>query len=84
MNKGKLALSALLRAIAAAAIVLVYFLPFYWMALTALKSQADTLATPPSFWVAQPHWENFAVAFGSMPFMSYLGNSLLVSLSIIL
>jgi sn-glycerol 3-phosphate transport system permease protein len=60
-------------------IILVFFVPFYWMVLTALKSSEETLRFPPTFWVGQAHWENFAVAFGAFPFMRYLFNSLVVS-----
>ncbi len=77
------ALSIIARAIASVAIVLVYLVPFYWMALTALKSQGETLRFPPTFWVSPPHWENFTVAFTTIPFLRYLCNSLIVSTSII-
>ncbi|HWR10461.1 MAG TPA: carbohydrate ABC transporter permease [Rectinemataceae bacterium] len=65
-------------------ILLVYFVPFYWMALTAIKSNGEMLKFPPTFWTAHPSWDNFAVAFGAFPFWKYLWNSILVSGSIIL
>jgi sn-glycerol 3-phosphate transport system permease protein len=65
-------------------IFLVYFVPFYWMALTAIKSKGEMLRFPPTFWTAQPSWDNFAVAFGAFPFWKYLWNSLIVSGSIML
>lgn len=82
-------MSAILRALraagrwaAAAAILAAFVVPFYWMALTAIKSKGETLSFPPAFWVAVPKWENFKVAFEAFPFLRYLGNSLIVSASI--
>jgi sn-glycerol 3-phosphate transport system permease protein len=63
---------------------LVYFVPFWWMVLTALKSKAETLRFPPILWVNEPHWENFAVAFAAFPFLRYLGNSIIVTGAILL
>lgn len=68
----------------ALAIVLVYVLPFYWMVLTSIKTKGETLLFPPTFWVAEPQWVNFATAFTALPFLKYIGNSLIVSVSIIL
>jgi sn-glycerol 3-phosphate transport system permease protein len=76
--------SVLGRALTTVAILLAFFVPFWWMILTALKSKGDTLRFPPVFWVSQPHWENFAVAFGAFPFLKYLGNSLIVTGAILL
>ena len=65
-------------------IFLMYFVPFYWMALTAIKSNGEMFQFPPTFWTARPSWENFAAAFGAFPFWKYLWNSVFVSGAIIL
>jgi sn-glycerol 3-phosphate transport system permease protein len=65
-------------------ILLLYFVPFYWMALTAIKSKGEMLQFPPTFWTTQPSWENFAIAFGAFPFWKYLWNSILISSLIII
>jgi len=72
------------RSLVSLLIFLVYFVPFYWMALTAIKSKGEMLQFPPTFWTAHPSWDNFTVAFGAFPFWKYLWNSLIVSGSIIL
>ena len=84
MKAYKRALFYIARAITSAMIILVYLVPFYWMALTALKSQGETLRFPPTFWVSPPRWDNFAVAFTTIPFLRYLGNSIIVTVFIIL
>ena len=57
---------------------LVFFLPFYWMVLTSVKTLGETLKMPPSFWVSNPQWENFVTAFNAIPFLNMLKNSLIV------
>jgi len=72
------------RSLVSLLIFLVYFVPFYWMALTAIKSKSEMFQFPPTFWTAHPSWDNFTVAFGAFPFWKYLWNSLIVSGSIII
>ena len=57
---------------------LIFFLPFYWMVLTSIKTMGETLKMPPSFWVSNPQWENFVTAFNAIPFLNMLKNSLIV------
>ena len=46
----------------------IFFVPLYWMALTAFKTAAQALQSPPTFWVSDPQWENFARAIEVIPF----------------
>lgn len=56
-------------------------IPFYWMVLTALKSQADLTATPPKLFLpfGDLYWENFSAAFERAPFGRNMLNTVLVS-----
>lgn len=60
-------------------ILLVFFIPFFWMVLTSIKTLGDTLTFPPSFWVSNPNWENFSKALSTGPFLKYTINSLIVT-----
>ena len=60
-------------------IFLVFFIPFYWMILTAIKSLSETLTFPPSFWVDKIQFENFTKALSTGPFLQYTKNSLIVT-----
>jgi sn-glycerol 3-phosphate transport system permease protein len=71
------------RVLVSAALLLIYFVPFYWMVLTALKSPEETMLYPPTFTVSQPQWGNFADAFRAFPFARFLANSLIVSIAIL-
>jgi sn-glycerol 3-phosphate transport system permease protein len=84
MKAFRKAVSSAGRALVVLAIAAIYLVPFYWMLLTAIKSQGDVLLFPPTFWVARPRWENFADAFAAFPFLRYLRNSVIVSAAIIL
>lgn len=65
-------------------ILAIFFIPFYWMMLTSIKSLGETLLFPPTFWVSHPQWQNFATAFMAVPFLHYTVNSLVVTAGILL
>lgn len=56
--------------------------PFIWMFLSALKSKEEIMNVM-TFLPAQPQWENFAEILFDSPILSYIGNSLCVSLIVI-
>jgi sn-glycerol 3-phosphate transport system permease protein len=62
----------------------IFFIPFYWMFLTAIKSLGQTLQTPPSFWVSNPRWENFLKVFEAIPFLSMLKNNVIMTSGIMI
>lgn len=59
-------------------IILIFFIPFYWMILTSIKTLGQTLKMPPIFWVDDPQWQNFEEVFQVIPFLSMLKNSIVV------
>jgi len=64
-------------------IILIFFIPFYWMMLTSIKTLGQTLKMPPTFWVSDPQWQNFKDAFQAIPFLSMLKNSIVVVIGIL-
>ena len=50
-------------------LLVIFFMPFYWMALTSIKTAAQTLQYPPSFFVSNPQWINFVNAIKAIPFL---------------
>ena len=75
-------LKKLIRIIINTMIIIIFFVPFYWMILTAIKTVQETIQFPPSFWVSNPQWENFVTALKAIPFMRYTVNSIIVSISV--
>lgn len=65
------------------AVALLFVFPFLWMALTAFKTLPEVFRFPPTFLPESWQIQNFAVAWKSGPFLTYLVNSLFVALSIL-
>ena len=58
-------------------LILIFFMPLYWMAITSIKTLGQTLQYPPSFWVSNPQWQNFIEAIKAIPFLKFLKNSVI-------
>ena len=54
--------------------------PYYWMFVTAVKTDADIHTRPIQYWPATFTWENFQQLFGYFDFLKYMKNSLLIAL----
>ncbi|MGH6928471.1 MAG: carbohydrate ABC transporter permease, partial [Dongiaceae bacterium] len=63
--------------LALGAIAAAFLAPVIWIALTALKTQREALASPP-VWVFEPQWQNFVTAWNSNDF----GKSFIVTTSV--
>lgn len=69
-------LRPLLSHVALIAIGMFFALPFYWLASTALKTDAQIFRIPP-VWIPHPAvWENFPKALRYIPFGLYTWNTL--------
>lgn len=73
----------ILRTIISSILFLIFFVPVYWLVLTAVKTMGQCYETPPSFWVSAPQWENFRKAFDSIPFLAMLKNSIIVTVGVL-
>jgi len=70
-----------LAALALVAVVEVF--PYAWMIGTSLKDMAGVTRFPPSLWPAAPHWENYAKAWASGPFLRYAVNNVIQTAGIL-
>ncbi len=68
-----------LRLLAAAIVVLNGFFPALWLLLTSLKTEAELVSKPISYWPQDATLANYARAFQDQPLLRYLGNSLAVA-----
>lgn len=59
-------------------IALAFVFPLYWMVGTALKSDAEVFLVPPTFWPANPQWQNFSAATEYIPFWGYMMNTFII------
>jgi putative chitobiose transport system permease protein len=62
-----------------AAIALLCIFPFWWTLVTALSTQGNIFAFPPTFWPREPSLENFVEVFRVIPIWSFLKNSILIT-----
>ncbi|WP_251551243.1 carbohydrate ABC transporter permease [Neobacillus muris] len=60
-------------------ISLVMVFPFYWMAVSSLKTPVELSSLPPVWWPSSPTFESFAKIFDVVPFGSSLMNSIIVT-----
>lgn len=61
------------------AIALLCLFPFWWTVVTAISSEGNIFAFPPTFWPKSPSLENFAEVFRVIPMLSFLKNSVLIT-----
>lgn len=75
----KLHLGQIFLQLAILAVAIIFFIPFYWMIITALKNSVEVNAIPPTLYVTQGfEWGNFAEALGRAPFDAFFKNTLIV------
>jgi sn-glycerol 3-phosphate transport system permease protein len=66
-----------------AAVALVEVFPYAWMVTTSLKDLPGVTQFPPSWLPHPPHWENYARAWSSGPFLRYAVNNAIQTVGIL-
>jgi putative chitobiose transport system permease protein len=61
------------------AFALLCIFPFWWTLVTALSTEGNIFAYPPSFWPKSVSLENFAEVFRVIPVWDFLRNSVLIA-----
>ena len=61
---------------------ILFITPFYWMVVSALKSNGELRNFPPTLFPAQLAWNNFIDAVNYIPFGLYALNSLIITIGI--
>jgi len=56
-----------------------YLFPLYWMYVTAVKSQSEIFASPPTFWPNAPDFGVFAYVWSDRGMAHYLWNSVVIA-----
>jgi putative chitobiose transport system permease protein len=62
------------------AIALLCVFPFWWTLVTALSTEGNPFAYPPTFWPQAPSLANFGEVFRAIPVWAFLKNSLVIAL----
>jgi multiple sugar transport system permease protein len=79
MNPTGIWSSPALRWIAAGMVVFNGFFPALWILFTSLKTEAELVQKPITWWPANPMMDNYVKAFTDQPLLTYLKNSLVVA-----
>jgi multiple sugar transport system permease protein len=69
-----------LRLLAAGIVVINGFFPALWILLTSLKTEAELVSKPITWWPHNPTLQNYVRAFSDQPLFSYMTNSALVAI----
>lgn len=77
--KKRITVGSVVSAILKLLLIVIFIFPFYWMIITGFKTYQETIAFPPSLWPQSLQWENFTKVWNSGPYLTYLWNSVLVS-----
>ncbi|MEF3313580.1 carbohydrate ABC transporter permease [Paenibacillus sp. GYB004] len=72
-----------IRGVIALLVVVVMFFPVYWLVISSLKTQAEMRMAIPTLWPQSFAWENYAEAFRVIPYARFFGNTLLMSVGLI-
>lgn len=83
-NKSLNKLGTVVDAVAKVLLILVMAFPFFWMISTALQTLKETLSVPLTLWPESPQWSNFAEVFKTIPVGTYLKNSIIVCVSVVI
>ena len=55
--------------------------PFWWTLVTAISTEGNIFAFPPTFWPKAPSLDNFIEVFRSIPMWLFYRNSLIITIS---
>ena len=58
--------------------------PVYWMLTLSVRPTRDTISYPPTLWPREIEWNAYAEAFRTLPIVSWLSNTFLVSVGVTL
>jgi multiple sugar transport system permease protein len=61
-------------------IALLMIMPFVWMFSTSLRTPAESFSLPPQWFPINPRFENYREVFETVPFFSFVLNSIKVTL----
>ena len=72
-----------IQTVGAVIVTLIMIFPIYWMVITSLKTQQETLLMPPSFWPEFGlQFENYITVFKKANFSKYYINTVVMTVGI--
>lgn len=81
MNNPAKTLNAVGQYLILSALAILCIFPFWWTFVTAISTEGNIFAFPPTFWPQAPSLENFIEVFRSIPMWLFYRNSLIITVS---
>lgn len=81
MNNNRRVLSTIVSYVLMAILAVYTLFPFIWMVISSLKPRSEIRVRKPTFWTESPTIDNFARVLVDNNFLTYIGNSLIVSIT---
>lgn len=66
------------------AFALFFIIPFLWILSTSLKGDEQIFTIPPQWIPETLHWDNYAKVFERIPFLLYIKNSVIITVTVII
>lgn len=81
MNSSGTILTRLCQYLILTALALLCVFPFWWTFVTAISTEGNIFAFPPTLWPQAPSLDNFIEVFSSIPMWQFYRNSLIITVS---
>jgi multiple sugar transport system permease protein len=82
MNSQRLSLLGMVCTLLTVIMAMAWIFPVYWIAATALKSETETIAVPPTFVPLPPNFEAFIYVVQNSPIFRWYVNTIVASVSV--
>jgi multiple sugar transport system permease protein len=82
MNSQRLSILGMVCTLLTVIMTMAWIFPVYWIAATALKSETETIAVPPTFVPSPPNFDAFIYVVQNSPIFRWYLNTIVVSVSV--
>ncbi len=82
MNSRRLSILSMVCTLLTVIMTMAWIFPVYWIAATALKSETETIAVPPTFVPSPPNFDAFIYVVQNSPIFRWYLNTIVVSVSV--
>src|SRR5580704_765587 len=82
MNSQRLSILGMVCTLLTVIMTMAWIFPVYWIAATALKSETETIAVPPTFVPSPPDFDAFIYVVQKSPIFRWYLNTIVVSVSV--
>ena len=82
MNSQRLSILGMVCTLLTVIMTMAWIFPIYWIAATALKSETETIAVPPTFVPSPPNFDAFIYVVQNSPIFRWYLNTIVVSVSV--